>query len=303
MNADAVIEMYIDDTVRLLPKAQRNDVAAELRALLKEELDARARESGRSADTTLALTQVRGFGRPNEVAARYHPAPAIIDPADTGTFLRAAIIGTCALLLLSALRKLLPPIPGNAEDYVVLSILAWLGLLVVGFGLKGHVGRNWPNRVQWAPRDPNRVNRIGTAVLMPIAALVVVFYAFPTRVFDLASGGRFDSSWSTYAAEFQRSRLPWFIGCLAGLVLLQSMAAIRGRWTRVTRRIGIGLNLALSLLTLSFAVDGNIFQSAEVDRIARNVLAMVAVIYVPCVGLLVYGEIGRVERPAVARST
>ena len=35
MHATEVIERYVDDTVRLLPKRQRDDVATELRALLE----------------------------------------------------------------------------------------------------------------------------------------------------------------------------------------------------------------------------------------------------------------------------
>ena len=96
MSATEVIETYIDDTVRLLPRRQRDDVARELRSLLIEELHARARESGRPPDESLALSLVRGYGQPNEVAARYRPPWAIIDPADSTSFMRAAIIGAGA---------------------------------------------------------------------------------------------------------------------------------------------------------------------------------------------------------------
>jgi hypothetical protein len=54
--------------------------------------------------------------------------------------------------------------------------------------------------------------------------------------------------------------------------------------------------LALAGLILSFAVNGDIFQSNAVDQIARSVLARVAVIYVPSVGVQLYGEIGRIDR-------
>jgi hypothetical protein len=45
---------------------------------------------------------------------------------------------------------------------------------------------------------------------------------------------------------------------------------------RYNRRVNIALNLALACLILSFAVDGNIFQSSVVEQIARKVLALVA---------------------------
>jgi hypothetical protein len=83
---------------------------------------------------------------------------------------------------------------------------------------------------------------------------------------------------------------------------LLSFAAIRGRWSRLTRRISIGLNMALAGLVLFLAMEGNIFQSSEVDRIARGVLALVAVIYVPSVGVQVYGELGRIGRATATKA-
>ena len=279
MHASEVIETYIDDTVRLLPKRQRDDVASELRSLLNEELHARAQEG--PPDESLALSLVRDYGHPNEVAARYQPPWAIIDPADSTSFMRAAIIGAAALVLFGAISERLPSLQGTADNLVAVTILGWLGLLVVAFGTKCWIRRRWPARVLWKPLDRDRANRAGTAVVVPIATFCVILYAAPTWALDQISGGRFDTSWSAYTADFQRLRLPCFIGLLVGLLGLLSFVAIQGRWRRLTRRINIGLNMALACLTLSFAVDGNIFQSSRVDQIARNVLALVAVIYVP----------------------
>jgi hypothetical protein len=296
MHASEVIEAYIDDVVRLLPRRQRDDVAAELRTLLTEELHAQTRELGRSPDNALALSLVRGYGRPNEVAARYQPVWTIIDPADSRSFARAAIIGAGSLIVLSALTRLLPAMSGVADDVVTIGILAWLGVLVVAFGAKNWIRVRWPATAAWKPRDRDRVNRVGTAVLVPIATFFVVLYGAPTWVLDQISGGRFDTSWAAYTADFQRLRLPLFIGLMVGLLALRSFVAIEGRWRRLTRRINIGLNIALAGLILSFSVGGDIFQSSVVDQIARNVLALIAAIYVPGVGAQLYGEIGRVER-------
>jgi hypothetical protein len=296
MNATEVIETYIDDTVRFLPRRKRDDVAAELRTLLNEELHAKAQESGRSPDEALALSLVRGFGRPNEVAARYQPTWTFIDPADTVSVTRAAIVGAGSLLVVSVLTRLAPLPPGIADNLLQVGILAWLGALGLVFGAKNWMRKHWPAAAAWKPRDRDRVNRVGTAVLVPIATVFVVLYAAPKWVLDQISGGRFNTSWAAYTADFQRFRLPLLIGLMAGLLALLSFAAIRGRWRRLTRRINLGLNMALAGLILSFAVDGNIFQSSAVDQIARGVLALVAAIYVPSVGAWLYGEIGRVDR-------
>ena len=48
MNANDVIESYVTEVALQLPRKQRNDVAFELRALINEELQGKAEESGRS---------------------------------------------------------------------------------------------------------------------------------------------------------------------------------------------------------------------------------------------------------------
>ncbi len=299
MHATEVLETYIDDTVRLLPKRQREDVATELRSLLSEELHARAQAAGRPPDESLALSLVRGYGRPNEVAARYQPPRAIIDPADSTNFVRATFIGVGTLLLLGAISTRAPFQPGTADNVVKIGVLTWLGVLVVGFGVKSWMRSRWPARGHWEPRDRDRAKRMGTALVVPVGTFFVILYGAPGWVLDQISGGRLDTSWAAYTADFHHWRLPCFLGLMVGLLVLLSVVAIQGRWRRLTRRINIGLNLALACLILFFAVDGNIFQSSVVDQVARNVLALIGVIYLPCVGVQVYGELGRTDRAAI----
>ena len=68
MDARTVIESYVHDVTQLLSRKDRADVALELRALLAEELAARA--AGAPADEAMAIELVRGFGAP----ARSPPA-------------------------------------------------------------------------------------------------------------------------------------------------------------------------------------------------------------------------------------
>jgi hypothetical protein len=301
MQASEVIEMYIDDTVRLLPRRQRRDVASELRSMLGEELRERASQSQRPADESLALALVRDYGHPTEVAARYHPQAAIIDPSDTGSFMRAAFLGAGVLMILSVLSKLRPSPPGTAQQFVQIGILAWLGVLVLAFAAKSWIRRQWPATAVWKPRDRDRVSRVGALVLVPVATCVLVLYAAPAFVLDRISGGGIDTSWAAYTADFQRLGLPMFIGLMVGLLALHALAAIQGGHSLLTRRIGIGLNLAVACLTLAFATQGHIFTSSQVDQIARDVLALVALIYVPSVGAQIYGELGRIGRSGAAK--
>ncbi len=301
MLASEVIEIYIDDTMRLLPRRQRIDVANELRSLLHEELHTRAQEAGREADASFALSLVRNYGHPNEVAARYWKPWVIIDPSDTMNFLRAAIIGASALILLAAMSLRLNSPDSSPENMVGIGIPFWLGVLVVIFGVKNWFAQRRPAAAQWQPRDRDRTNRIGSMIVIPIATFCTILYAAPVWVMGLITGGRWDPSWAAYTAEFQWQRLPIFIALLSAMIALLAFAAIRGRWSRLTRRIDIGINLALACLLLIFSVDGDMFQSSEQDRIARDIFALVGVIYLPSVCVLLYGEIGRLERRARGR--
>lgn len=301
MHASQVIETYVDDTVRLLPRRKRNDVASELRSLLGEELHARAQQSGSAPDESVALSLVRDYGHPNEVAARYQPPWAVIDPADTTSFVRAAIIGASALILLAAMSLRLNSPDSSPKNLVGIGVPFWLGVLVVIFGAKNWFAQRRPAAAQWQPRDRDRSNRIGSIIVIPFATFCTILYAAPTWVMGLITGGRWDPSWAAYTAEFQWQRIPIFVGLLSAMIALLAFAAIRGRWSRLTRRIDIGINLALACLLLIFSVDGNMFQSSEQDRIARDIFALVGVIYLPTVCVMLYGEIGRLDRRARGR--
>ena len=87
MNANDVIDSYVRDVARYLPREKRNDVAFELRALLGDELAAKAQAAGRAPDKPMAMELLKGFGRPAEAAGRYHQRAALIDPTDTHHFL------------------------------------------------------------------------------------------------------------------------------------------------------------------------------------------------------------------------
>jgi len=76
MTAGEVLECYVRDVAGDLPRSKRNDVAFELRALLDDELAARAAARDREPDREMAMELLAGFRRPAEAAARY-PVAAV----------------------------------------------------------------------------------------------------------------------------------------------------------------------------------------------------------------------------------
>ena len=56
MDINAIIDSYVRDVAACLPRAKRNDVAYELRALLDEELAGRAQVAGHAPDKAMAVS-------------------------------------------------------------------------------------------------------------------------------------------------------------------------------------------------------------------------------------------------------
>ena len=121
MNANDVIESYVNDVAVRLPRKQRNDVAFELRALIDEELQARADAGGRAVDAAMATAWLQAFGRPEDVAARYRPTLTIIDPADGHAFLRATFIGLAIIWSLGCAAGARPLVDRHGDSLAVVA--------------------------------------------------------------------------------------------------------------------------------------------------------------------------------------
>jgi hypothetical protein len=272
MNAQTVIESYVRDVTRRLPGRTQADVALELRALLTEELAARA--AGGAADEAMALELVRSFGAPGEVAARYRPAAPLLAEADTRPFLTWAIAGALVLATLAPITH-----PADAKDAATTAILAWLGLLFIVFASWNWARRHWPSLTAWRLRDPDKVSRAASLALVAVIGLGVVCYGAPAWVAAQFTGGPLPT-WMArvaYAPDFQATRLPWLLALWVGQALLLTWVAVEGRWRMPTRRIEAALALGVSLALVWFLAGGPIFQTAAIDRTAKAWLALITI--------------------------
>ena len=260
MNANDVIESYVTDVAKQLPRKQRNDVAFELRALLHDELAAKAAAEGKAPDKAMAMSLLAGFGRPAEAAARYAPQNPVIDPTDNHNLLIWAIVGAALL---------------QGKDA---AWLAWLGFLLLIFAIMAWSRRRWPQRLGWRPhrvRDPDAANRWAWAactlltLVFPLAMYVapkafadtVFFGAIPTGGLELT--GAFLASWQRTAV-------------IVGLIVsacTQAAIAVQGRiqpWSRSTQ---ILVNIMLGLLLLMHAAPMLVLRTGERFQVFASDLA------------------------------
>ncbi len=292
MNANDVITSYVNEVALQLPRKQRNDVAFELRALLLEECQAKAEETGRQLDAELVIDFLQDFGHPNEVAARYQPALTIIDTADGSKFLRLTIIGLVLIWSLGLLVNLSQPI-NSGTDFIraisswwgktVIPSFWWPGVLVVSFGLASWARQRHPSKSTWKPRAQDQITGGRIAVALGLIAMLCGIYLLinPSWILDVIWGGKAAPAAYTaltYTDSFLQAQAPYLFTLVVLNIPLYFALMIQGRWTSVLRRIETGLSL-LTCAVMTWAIfDGAIMMSAASDSTAKFFMGAIVVL-------------------------
>ena len=256
-----------------------------MRALLGEELQAKADAAGRPADEAMALALLGGFGQPADVADRYRPASfVIIRPAETQAFALTALLAVAIQWALTLPAVFLQPeaFPGQAWArlgawWVSGGLGAfWLpGVMVVVAIIARAIAHRWPSPQGWIPPrlvDRDRIHRPLLALgLLAWALAAVLWVGLPwygphlpgvlPRVFAFDDG-------------FLRTRGPWLLPVWAGEYAVYVTALIQGRWRRPTRRIALLFDLAICGVLAWFVAAGPIFVSTATDPAARGLVAL-----------------------------
>lgn len=289
MNAKDVIDCYVADVALRLPRAQRNDVAFELRALIDEGLQDQADATGRAVDAALATEFLNTFGHPADVAARYRPTLTIIDPADGPVFLRATLVGLALIWGLGLLGRLLQPMGsagwlgalGQWWAGTVIPSPWWPGVLVVWFAGAAWARRRWPQAARWKPRAADRLQGGRGALVLALMGIVGGLYTLvnPRWLLDFFWGGQ--AAPAAYAAlgyteAFLHS--PQALLLLALLLInvpMFTIAIVKGRWPALILRAQDGLVLLTCAVMVWAIADGPIFATAVSDRTAKFLMLLI----------------------------
>lgn len=195
-----LVERYVQEVARRLPRDQREDVARELRSSLEDSLESRAGVPVDQVDEEMAIALLLEFGPPQEVADSYQSGPNyLIGPAHYPSFLRTMKIAVAVVGGLIALG-LLADSAGSTHDIGALGrmgaraisdiqtgFLTVLGLVVLVFAIiERTTTPRRPSKGDWHPSDlpllaneTNQVDQTGTIVgfvLSAIALLLINFY-------------------------------------------------------------------------------------------------------------------------------
>lgn len=300
MDPNAIIDSYVADVVRHLPRRQRADVALELRSLLDDELGGRATDAGRPADSTLAMELLTTFGAPQDVADRYRPAGfTIIRPSNAPRFTWIALGGVALIWAITLPAILLGVIPVIGWDY---GADAWWGRVTVWWLGPGIGALWWPGVVitftligalvehrresgpkAWTPTPPRMIDRdlvsrpgtvAGIAAGVLGATLVI---ALPW----LASWapGLPEPAVEALALdpEFLQWRAPWVLLLWGAELVLYVLVLVARRWTVPTLRARSVLSLTGASLLLWWSLAGPLFIAPVTDSTARILLGLLAI--------------------------
>lgn len=282
-----LIERYVHEVGRRLPKKQRADVEAELRSLLMDALESRggaAQAEGAPGEADQAAVLVE-FGPPAEVAARYAPRPRyVIGPRlfDTYCLVVGVVLGALALaMLVSTIVVQL-----NTSDGEI-SILAFFGQLIAQYINAAAAGVGFTTLVffilertlpeeelaslaeheKWDPHtlppieDRNRIQPVELIVNVCFIVLALVLFNFFSGKIGIAyirSGAGEAAGWhvipvlsaQALAAYRPLWNIVWGLTVALDLILLR-----QGRWQLGTRIADLGIVLC-SLYVLVRMITG-----------------------------------------------
>lgn len=314
MNMHEIIQSYVDDVARCLPRRIRNDVGFELKSLLMEQVNERAVETGAKPDADELLQLLESFGRPEDVAERYLPAGFIIvEPSAAPRFVKIAAIGVLLQWIASGFLYYQAAASGQSPGALQLlaqwwlssglGALWWPGFLVFCYGIDAWLKRRRPAAGEWRPQlrelDRQRVNAVGMTVLI-LANLIGAAYLLvgPALLAERLLPSGFNTSWAVYAEGFRSLWLPLFVGLFAADIFLCAIVLLKGRWTIVTRRIELGFSIAWIGALVACGLGGKMFAVPASDEVARFALLLIAFFVAVDVLIKLRREYARVRMPA-----
>lgn len=258
-----LIDRYVHEVGRRLPRKDRSDIQDELRSNLVDTLEAGA---GGAPTVEDQVNLLREFGPPEKVAASYRGDRVLIGP-DLFPFFRMVVgivLTVLAAVQLVLLGVLVAFTPGYTIDVGWLfefggSLIYAFGSVVLVFALLQHFGvRPTSEEEPWDPRalpEPELEELIhprGLVVEMTFGLVLVVLLLYLPNLLGLV----FTGGGSYVINPVLQDNLPLVITSLLMGIGLNIFLLWKGEWTTLTRVAKIAVNLFV-LFVLYVLVAGH----------------------------------------------
>ena len=297
-----LIDRYIEEVGRFLPRKIRSDVQRELRSTLEDSLESRLANGGDDDTETAQVDLLKELGHPEKLAASYLPEPRyLIGPRLYPGFqltMRICLLALAVLLLLGVVAtagdddgsgaSIVAVAVALFDDYLV-TALTILGIVVFIFAVIERFSRPSGATREWDPRslpaidDPDRVGRIGQGVKLAFLGLaLVVVNFFPDRIGSFVTIGE-QSGWVPLLGTAFNQHL-WLLNLALGLDLFLNLVVWRqGRWRLKTRWLDFGTTLIWVFFLFSLTTGPSIVEPDAEWMIAHGWSSEAAAGYVQLV--------------------
>jgi hypothetical protein len=302
-----VIDRYVHEIGEHLPWNLRADVEAELRSLLTDSLEERARAAQRPPDPALAEAVISEFGAPEEVAKRYLPQDQyLIGPRLFPAYQLAVKIALIVIAAASGglfIAAIVGSAVGHREspDLLALAHTIWqvamgtffnLALVTLVFAIIERIQvRRQATAPAWSPamlppvKDPNRISQAHMVFEMyMILVFAVLFNFYPQWVGMSFVNGRVHLTsflLPAFATYMPLLNVFWALDFALHLTVLS-----QGRWRRETRGAELALGLYNAVILYLIIAGPPVFR--WFDSLVKAVLKAVIVLVLFGSGQRVY---------------
>ncbi|HJS20452.1 MAG TPA: hypothetical protein VJ785_17010 [Anaerolineales bacterium] len=257
-----LIDKYIAEVGKHLPRRNRADIEAEIRSTLEDMLDERKPADGQLDDETV-VQLLKEYGAPRQVAESYGGKQYLIGPNLYPTFLMVTKIVVSVLVTLALIGLGLelaqseltgPGFLSTVGKYLLellSGLMAAFGNIALVFAILertlpassfGEEVEEWDPAKLASEPDPDKVNFGEQIFGIIFLALLLILFNFYPQVLGFGFFGEFDSAWMLSDAFY--SYLPW----INLLLLIEIGSAVyllrKGFWSVGTRIADIMINLA-----------------------------------------------------------
>jgi hypothetical protein len=273
-----LIDTYVSEVGRRLPKKTRSDIEAEIHSILQDMLDERSQKTGKPVDEEMTIDILKAYGAPEKVAATYMGDRYLIGPRLYPIFLLVLrivmiVTGVLAAIGLGIAISQTVGNPQNAFETIIKAIVNFgtsmviaLGNIVLIFailewalfraGEKVEV-KDLQSEKVWDPRTltkittPNQIKMVETIVeIVGCFAAIVIFNFYPQIIgFTPSLNSVFENgSWSTVnfipvLSEAFFYYVPFLTLVWASTIILNIILLRMGTWTILTRIFAIGMKV------------------------------------------------------------
>lgn len=315
-----LIDKYIEEVGKHLPRRNRADIEAEIRSTLEDMLEERKQDNDPADDATV-IQLLKEYGEPRKVAASYGAKQYLIGPKLFPLFMMVTQIVLVVVLIVSLIGVGLglgfsdssgPEFLANLGESLLDifgGLIAVFGNIVLVFAILERVlpEKEFEEEEEWNPAelaqepDPDQV-KFGeqTVTIFFTAAFLIVLNIYPGII---GFGFMTDGEWtfiSPILSDAFFSYLPW-INLIGGLEILLSIILIRQGLLQTGTRIAkavleLGnIALAVAMLRGPALVDLSVSDFAGTPLAESAGLFVGMSVWVPMLVLAVVIIVGSIE--------